>query len=519
MRLPVLLRLKMRARRGQAMVLSALSFLILALMVTLSFNLSHALRQKMSLQQHSDALAYSMAVLEARALNYYAVGNRAIAGSYVAMNSLHAYMAATSVTGQMMRAARNNFYQIAGLEFLACMCQGCYEHCLHGMEALKIAGDFSKEGQDYDKKARGMEPTFRTAMEGLDLMVDNLHIAQRSVHDETLKAVKDGRSHGLQQLTDYNAPGASFLAEDVGSINENEFNCAVDGMDCQGSVESSAPEARARVMTETANASRSGWPATRAMSGGMPSIQIPAYLHSDFMDKFEDIPDEGSYQVLRHVGTAKTVKSVGAVNGPGQTGGNEGTTIAAAEEGAIFHQWKHGVGTSTYNARVWSDESGGGHTPNGAHQGSHQFEGVNARALTACSQSGNCFMKFRANPSEARDWGQPRVYSYVTRQFRGGNPRRTPWELNNSATVSFEHGQQGTGRLTLAATEGVGLSKALVYYHRFGPNGWREAPNLFGPYWRAKLHPFRDGDEAGRVLEAAGNSDAAELARTPGVSL
>ena len=67
-------------------------------------------------------------------------------------------------------------------------------------------------------------------------------------------------------------------------------------------------------------------------------------------------------------------------------------------------------------------------------------------------------------------------------------------------------------------SEGAGLSKALVYYHRLGENGWREAPNLFNPYWRAKLHPFTQ-EEAAAVLEAAGNTDAARLAAVPGVSL
>ncbi|WP_241758692.1 hypothetical protein [Pyxidicoccus parkwayensis] len=500
------------------MVLSALSLLVLALMVTLSFNLSHALRQKMSLQQHSDALAYSMAVLEARALNYYAVGNRAIAGSYVAMNSLHAYMAAVSVTGEMLRAARNNFYMIAAIEVVRCMCYGCQEHCIDAAEAMKIAGDFAKEGSDYDKKARGVESGFTNAMQGLDLMVDNLHIAQRSVHDKTLQSVRDGKSNGLEQLTEYNAPGATFLTQQVGSMNANEFNCAVDGMQCQGSEDDSDEEARARVMTEVANASRSGWPATRE-TGGMPSVQIPSYLHPEFMKKFKDIPNEGNYQVMRHVGTAKTAEDKGQVNGAGEQGGNSGKVVVATEEGTIFHKWRHGVGINNYKAEVWSDDGGGGHTPNGAHSGQHPFEGVNARALTACSQSGNCFMKFRANPDADRDWGQPRVYSYVTRQFRGGDPSKTPWELNSSSTLEFEHGAQGSGRLKLAADEGAGLSKALVYYHRFGQGGWKEPPNLFGPYWRAKLHPFRDGDEAGRVLEAAGNQDAAELARVPGVSL
>ena len=43
-------------------------------------------------------MAYSMAVMEARALNYYAASNRAIAASYVAMTSMHAYLASASST-------------------------------------------------------------------------------------------------------------------------------------------------------------------------------------------------------------------------------------------------------------------------------------------------------------------------------------------------------------------------------------------------------------------------------------
>ncbi|WP_246357802.1 hypothetical protein [Pyxidicoccus fallax] len=498
------------------MVLSALCFLVLALMVTLSFNLSHALRQKMSLQQHSDALAYSMAVLEARALNYYAVSNRAIAGSYVAMNSLHAYMVAASVTSDMMTAGKKNFLGFVVQEIIRCMCKGCQEHCVHAAEAAKIAKEFGDKSDEYGQKVQGLESRFNNAMEGLDLLVDNLHTSQKEVHEQTLKAVKDGKSHGLSQLVEDNSPGASDLNEAVGGLNGNEFNCAVDGLECQGSVGNTDVRARARVMTEVANAGRSKWPADRVPPQG--GSKFPQHLHPDFLDELKDIPGEGDAQVTRHVGTAKTVRNKDDVD-QGQSSDNEGTTIAAMEEGTLLHRWKHSaVMISKYEAKVWSDAGGGDHEPDNAHSGSHRFEGVNARALTACSQSGNCFMKFRANPSADRDWGQPRVYSYLTKQLRVGDTGRAPWELNPSATVSLRHGAQGEGRLTLAAGEGRSMSKALVYYHRFGDNGWREAPNLFGPYWRAKLHPFKP-EEAAKVLEAAGNTDAAEMAQVPGVSL
>jgi hypothetical protein len=41
---------------------------------------------------------------------------------------------------------------------------------------------------------------------------------------------------------------------------------------------------------------------------------------------------------------------------------------------------------------------------------------------------------------------------------------------------------------------------------------------MFNPFWRAKLHPFRPS-EAANVLNKAGNSDAAELAKTPNLPL
>ncbi|MFP2960397.1 TadE/TadG family type IV pilus assembly protein [Myxococcus sp. 1LA] len=522
MRLPIRLLstpARRRAQRGQAIVLGALSFLVLALMVTLSFNLAHALRQKMGLQQHSDALAYSMAVLEARALNYYAVSNRAIAASYVAMNTIHAYMAASSVTGEMLRASAKNFEDIAKQEFAMCSCYGCYEHCLHGFEAQKIASDFNQAGDTYDGKVRGLESRFNAAVRGVDVMVDNLHASQRAAHDQTLRAVRDGTSHGLSLLTEYSMPGASTLSRSVGGLNANEFNCAVDGMDCRGSVENSSQQALAQVMTEVANASRSGWPATRSYKGTGSSLYKPPYLHRDFFQELQDIPGQGTYRVTSHEGTAKTVQDPGEVNSGGKQGGNAGTTSAAQEEGSILHTWQHGLfAQNDYSARVWSDSGGGGHEPDGAHSGSHTFEGVNANALSGCARSGNCFMKFRANPSSDRDWGQPRVYSYLSKRFRVGDTGRAPWELNRSAQIQLDHGAQGTATLTLAAEEGVALSKALVYYHRFGGNGWREAPNLFSPYWRAKLHPIAP-DEAVEVLEAAGNTDASRLVQVPGVSL
>ncbi|OJT24249.1 hypothetical protein BO221_13805 [Archangium sp. Cb G35] len=497
-----------RRRRGQALVLAALSFLVLALMVALSFNLSHALREKVSLQQHSDSMAYSMAVMEARALNYYAVSNRSIAATYVAMNSMHAYMAAASVTGEMMRKSQTNYYIIMAMEFAQCGCWSCFKHCIHGLQALKIAGKYGKAGKNYDNKVKDLDKNFTDTMKGLDRMVDFIHASQAMVHTRTMQALRDGKSYGLNKLTEYNAPGASTLNASVGGMNVNEFNCSVDGMaGCTGSVGNSDAKARAKVMTEVAMASRSDWPANRGLM-----MDYPAHLHPSFLEELgNDIPGEGINSPLpfTHKGTAKT----------GTGSGSEGKSISASEQGLMFNQWKDGIGIPLrYSATVTSEGNNGSHSPGGAHTGQHPFEGVNAKALTSCTAGGNCFMKFRANDDADRDFGQPRTYSYVTKQFRVGNKPKAPWELNSSGTVKFSNGDTNA-TLKLAADEGAGLSKAIVYYHRLGAGGWREPPNLFAPYWRAKLHPFTQR-QASELLSAAGNSDAAQLVTSaPGLSL
>lgn len=520
----------MRQPRGQTLVLGALSFLVLALMVTLSFNLSQALRAKISLQQHSDSLAYSMAVMEARAFNYSAVTNRTMAASYVAMNSLHASMAAASVTGQMMKAGQENFSKIAALEALMCSKN---QHCKHAKEAKEISNKYEKAARQYDNKARALEPGFNAAVTALDKMMDELHASQRRVHERTQEAIRDGMSQGLRALAEYNTPGVSGLPDGVGAINAREFDCAVDGKQCPGGPSSLSAKSRAQVMAEVANATRTDWPANRA--GLVTGPQGPQYLHSSFLKELtRGIPGSSVlHRVFQHSGTAKLVQSRGALREGGMQKGNEGTTVSADERGMLLNWWNSHTFpfTTRYEARVWSDSQGGGHSGSRAHRGTHRFEGTNAKALETCSESGNCFMKFRGNADPQKDWGQPRVYSYVTQSLRIGDPQKAPWELNASAEVSFTHGPQDRVKVTLAPGEGAGLSKALVYYHRFdnadlrdqstpgAEGGWKEPPNLFAPYWRAKLHPLTP-QQAEQVLNAAGNSDAAQIvANSPGLSL
>lgn len=502
------------APRGQALVLAALSLLLLGLMVALSFGLSHALRGKTRLQQHSDAMAYSMAIVEARSLNYFAVSNRAIAASYVAMNSLHAYMSAASVTSAMLDQGKTNFEWITAQEALQCLpCPKKFsacKHCLHAYQAYKISQKFNKKRKEYDKEIKNVDKAFDNAVNALDRMIDVIHASQHSVFAETTQLVRNGTDSQMGLIKKANAPQASDLSSAVGAINMGELACAIDGMPCTlpGKPGNSARTARAKVMTEVANASRPSWPANR--SG------VLKYLHPTFMKELmRDIQGDGASAVLDHSGSGKTVQSasVSAVE-DGATSSNEGKVIGAEEHGQLSSYWKHGAWIGGYKASVFSGKSGNDHDPSSAHMsGRHdKFEGVYAKDnLLMCSIGGNCFMKFRADPDRNRDFGQPHVYSYVTMKMRTGDVKKAPWELNAKSEVKFTHGKNGTGQIKMAPDEGAAMSNALVYYHRLGD--WQEQPNMFNPFWRAKLHPFTS-NQAAQVLGAAGNTDAAQIAKS-----
>src|ERR1041385_3539490 len=93
-----LFRKKAERERGQVMVLGAIALLVMALSVMITLNVERAVHQRITLQNASDAQAYSYAVQEARVFNYMAFANRSIAAAYVAMATMHAYVTEVGFT-------------------------------------------------------------------------------------------------------------------------------------------------------------------------------------------------------------------------------------------------------------------------------------------------------------------------------------------------------------------------------------------------------------------------------------
>lgn len=179
------------SQRGQSMPLGAVSLAICALMVFLTLNIGRAVHEKIRLQNATDARAFSYAVQEARTFNYIAYTNRAIANTYVAMASLHAYMTEAAMMADADFGMFEAMLEIAAQEFAECLCYWgipCkIQHCIHSVEALINAGVYVAKwvGGDVGSWIRELDSPFMNSMKALNLHLQVLSDTQTVLVDAT----------------------------------------------------------------------------------------------------------------------------------------------------------------------------------------------------------------------------------------------------------------------------------------------------------------------------------------------
>lgn len=516
-----------RSRRralGQTMVLGAVSLLVLAFMMSLSFNVGNVLNQKIRLQSHSDSMAYSMATVEARAMNYFAYTNRAIAAVLVAQMTLHAYMSIASTSSDIFGAGMSVFIQIAAIEAALCAaCRPC-SHCLHAIQAGRIANRYRRERNRYRNTVKGVESTFNLAVQSMTWAADLIHVSQSEMYAFMLAKPLLGRD--LNRLGTTNNVCAQPLPGAVGAINLVEFQCSLEGtlgdvVPCPGLPNPVTPASkraptnrgdRARIMANVGDAARPQF--DRARSG------VIGLLSPILLNRVRQIPGSGVTSVTSISGHSYlTMKSDNSCSGNPKPR-TSGDRVCATDSGRVNGWWRHGVGTSGFSAVIASDDAGGRHRPSGGHSGRHdRYRGIQRRpndmSLECLANGGgHCFVNFRADERASRDFGQPHVYTHLTanlRALRDDCNAQAPWEITRSGngTLTIDDGQRTAGTLQLVPSmNGRAMSKAMAYFHRF--DDWRAPPNMFDPYWRAKLHPFSKA-EAAVVAAAAGDTNTATM--------
>ncbi|MDP3505502.1 MAG: hypothetical protein Q8S33_34495 [Myxococcales bacterium] len=507
-------------RRGQTMVLAVVTMLMLAIMMVIGFNIAHTAHERIRIQQAADGQAYSVAVLQARAMNVNAVINRTIAALTVAQMSLHAWNTVASHQVDMLWAGFISFLGVSATE--AAQCYPVLVHCWDALEALFIAFDYMSEKQDYEDKLEGKEQEFNEA-------VRELYEAKKSLYDQEKDLVDQisgqiNRGSILRDMLAKTAPQAQY-ANGLHSTNVNNFLCTLDGPDDIGACSGSEPlvfqrarhppSERSKSMQNAANAARGLFNrvgGAGAMMGGQEFAQGGPFVVTN-PSKMMDIQSEGTY-IATYIPGAFSSRVGNSEFNKASNNGEEALNVGSATGvGGTVVNWRHGFGAMILGSSVFSSQGGGEHT--GAVGDNHpEFKTI------AQVPSEATFISFNAhtNPSEDNDWGQPNAYGAVTQDLRllqkGG---RGAFEVakNGSGTINIRIGNEQRRITLVSQNTGVAVGKAKAYFHQLGAD-WRLPPNGFDPFWRAKLHPFKR-DELRQVLNLAGDRNANVQAPVEGV--
>ena len=522
-----------RRQQGQTLVLGAVTMVLIALMMMLTLSVGNATHERIRLQAHTDAVAYSKAVEVARAFNYFAYSNRAIAGVMISMASIHSWMTLASLVPDIWTAGSWAWLFVALTELgKICMHTWCtgFQHIVHMVQAFRSMSQFRQEANNKRNQLRTLDQRFNNVMQALNLAITTLRASQLSVkagiiYQMTVQSNWGGGNNGLKEKNGRNISENNNLFDGANLLMINQ---AFDDDETRKRTE----------LAEMANGSRF----TSLMWGG-PNPIFKHWLSSrgiieqnfaflGVMAPMGQFRNQGSltvqFSAVIPFGTGRTrwtMNGNGANvvrNSDNHNRKNQGLALSSYDSGGMLIMltdctehfpsmgfWFYELSNGAF---LRSDSQGNGqHTPNQVHQGQHQ--------VNSCFRDGSCFTKFAAGRNLEYDGpgadghgvnhqfhNQPFVYASSKLNLRnleantagnaspGAADSKKPWELTNDGRVSIAT-PTGAGEVHISPSgEAAAISKAMVYYHR--PGEWRETPNFWNPFWRAKLHPFNTTDAA-----------------------
>jgi len=488
--------MKTNPRRGQVLVLACVAFLLTALMLMASFSVANAVHERTRIQAAADARAFSIATLEARSFNTVAFMNRAIAGAIVANMGIHAWHALGQHNVNMLKAGQGVFGLIAATEFIQCP-KFNFPHCFHGLQAIRIALKYGREARSQQSKLDSAKNKLRDASEGYSKLIEDINKAQKGLLKQT-KTEIGNNSQTLKGMLSKTAPLAT--GKDI-DLNEQGFACALEGSDFDDDCKAPSwkgvgtvadKDKRRQWMESAAMAARTKWEVgtafERASSHDDYRGDVPVGLPVYDPDKAMNIQGEGHYIEFGMKNEAKV---------------DNNKVSADSGGGGLLVNWKHGcfVGWCPWVVNAGTAESGG------------EYKGI------VCDGSGGCFINFRmADSGGEDDWGQPATYGAIsqsigknTNQLAGDEKttlgKKRPWELEDGkGEVQFLNGE---GKFKyISSDDAYAVAKGKAYFHQLGQ--WSAPPNLFDPFWRAKLHPFVR-EEMADVLSKAGDSKGQQI--------
>jgi hypothetical protein len=495
------------------LVLGCIALLVMALMLMASFGVSNAIYERIRIQSHADAQAFSLATVEARVMNATAHYNRTIAAVLVAQMSLHSWMSIATNDVDMLNAGMLDMFEVIAFETLL----GCYPpavmaHCPCLIPPARDAIRFIRAKNKWARTLKGEEQTFNDGVKALTAMATALHLTQLVVLGGGLAELAPGGT--VMKLQHSNAPRTEYI-DALSAMNVGEFACALEGSGfdglCAGPHQRAASSIAKRsvVMENVANAARPPFDQMSELSSVLSDANFRG-LENPTVPK-----NQLSQGTWTHVfmTTARAGEGYNSATDNSKQAKNIGAGDTGVHLATVLNYEHTPIVTAPFDGQIYSDSNGGRH--NQGHSGSHrEFKGVDQED-EPCGNT-NCFVNFRADADPAKDFGEPTVYGGATQDLRifkskAGFADSPPWELNSNRKVKIELVQGSAAEVDyLARNDGKGyaVSKAKVYFHQLG--NWQAPPNLFDPFWRAKLHFFSKRELQG-VVAVAGDPNGSAL--------
>jgi hypothetical protein len=502
-----------RDEDGQAIVLAAVGMLVMALSVLMTAFWGYAVYEKIKLQNNADSTAYSLAVMEARVLNYMAYLNRAMIANYVrmiALQSLLSYLTWVEAALATLHDMNYNIYAMSCMCACGCSCSqfccnpACFEHPNLAISQT-LAPFVTTMGQLVDQFDRLISPQsgyiyiLQEQNKALSIAQNRLKFA---VYFMTLSFTEEFTKKNDDELNwsvlSFISPLINALIWDKATKPKPFRNTDVNDK---------------RYMAEIVNASRFDIAQTKrdvVPFGGL---------------------SEGSFEKGQHTGQTKLIDSTFAYGDPEsdihgtqymKSDLADGAVLAAFDKQSII-PIPPCINNNKIEVYVWDANRMGEHKR--LIQSQKYKTCIGCGCVPASLDGGTTgrttnievdytdqnhkgfrgitnFITFNPHDNPDTYFGQPITFCFLNKppeRFK----MKPVWRKSRimgdtySAEINTDLGDKGV--LTSGLLRGINaMSLAQVYYHR--PYTWKEQPNLFNPYWRARLIAF--GERDGKILPA-----------------
>jgi hypothetical protein len=511
-------------RRGQTLVVFALSLLLLVLMVTMTLGIGMRAKEKMELETVADATAYSNAVATARAFNSISLMNRALMGHMVAMTGVESLISWTSYYRATLNGAVNAYKEPYD-EYALIAATNCPRPGPDAAALCRCANQAMRDIKDVQDKLKEEDDNIERRWDRLDraagLEARSLQITTIAEDQKALfrTLMADVGSTGLADKIVEQANGgggrpmkalpAEKEGEEEENVNQRELNgdesCGGKGAAC------TRRDAGNKLHFVYAAMGSRGYSFVTGR-GVVGPIRSKLQTFIPPPDAITTLTNEGSGYFPAEGQKTHSGPEIDA------------TEVWADDHGDIGIQFNRGQtpcpvtlsGDDDPRAHVRSNHEGDSsdeHVWTGGRDSGDVKESHTMGTCTLCPGIWPPHMDYNYKlVSRGGDkWGQPKSYALIQRDY--GSGKKDPWNL--MFRFRFTPSREGVlfdNRGEELATDGTDISKALAlsagitYYKRAG-RFWKEPPNFLNPFWRATLVPIhvdvQGEDDAGGVLSKA----------------